>query len=266
MRWKSIALGAVALGGLAGIALLPARKSAATVGETRGPETQKDKLSYAMGVAMAKSFARQSVELDTELVARGLRDGLAGGKLLISDEDLRNAIATFQGELKQKQVAAQTAAEESKKRGDVFLAENAKSEGVVTLPSGLQYKVLKAGDGNKATDGDVVQCHYRSMLIDGTEFDNSYKRGQPARFPIARALPAWKQALKLMPVGSKWTLYVPPALAFGQRGLRPKMGRAPAVGPNTAVVFDLELLAINPGKSGGAQTAAGTAPAPVRED
>jgi FKBP-type peptidyl-prolyl cis-trans isomerase FklB len=199
-------------------------------------------------------------------MARGLRDGLAGDKLLVSEEDLRNALATFQGELKQKQLAAQTVAEESKKRGDVFLAENAKTEGVVTLPSGLQYKVVSAAEGRKPTDRDVVRCHYRSMRTDGTEFDNSYTRGQPATFPVARALPGWKEALKLMTVGSKWTLYVPSALAFGQRGLHPKKGGPATIAANTAVVFDLELLAINPGKGAGAQTAADVAPDSARGD
>src|SRR6266478_4405493 len=167
---------------------------------------------------MAKSIERQSGELDTDFVTRGLKDALSRATLLMSEDDLRQALAAFQDELKQKQAAAaKTDAEESQKRAEVFLAENAKSEGVVALLSGLQYKVVKAGDGKTATDRDIVQCHYRSMRIDGTEFDNSYTRGQPATFPVARALPAWKEALKLMPVGSRWTLFVPSALAFGQR-------------------------------------------------
>jgi FKBP-type peptidyl-prolyl cis-trans isomerase FklB len=130
------------------------------------------------------------------------------------------------------------AAEDNKKAGESFLAENKKKEGVVTLPSGLQYKVLKAGDGKKPTDTDTVECNYRGTHIDGTEFDSSYRTGQPATFKVAGVIPGWREALKLMPVGSKWQIFVPSQLAYGTRG---KPG---SVGPNAALIFEVELLAI----------------------
>jgi FKBP-type peptidyl-prolyl cis-trans isomerase FklB len=130
------------------------------------------------------------------------------------------------------------AAEDNRKAGESFLAENKKKEGVVTLPSGLQYKVLKAGDGKKPTDADTVECHYRGTLINGTEFDSSYLTGQPATFKIAGVIPGWREALKLMPVGSKWQLFVPSQLAYGARG------KGGSIGPNAALIFEVELLAI----------------------
>jgi FKBP-type peptidyl-prolyl cis-trans isomerase len=261
MTWRSIALGVAALVAGAAIALVAARRSAANTVAARAPETNKDKVSYAMGVTMARSFERQKVELDPDFVARGLKDELSGGKLLVEETDLRAAMETLQGDLKNRQAAANAAVEEGRKRGEAILADNSRKEGVVTLPSGLQYRILKAGEGRKATDRDTVQCHYRSMRIDGTEVDNSYKRDRPATVQVGRALPAWKEALKLMPSGSKWELYAPAALAFGQRGLRAKSGAA-VIGPNMPVIFELELVAINPGT----QAAAGAEAAPAREN
>jgi UDP-GlcNAc:undecaprenyl-phosphate/decaprenyl-phosphate GlcNAc-1-phosphate transferase len=262
MKWKSVALGAIALVAFAGIALLAARKGSATPAEKRDLETRKDKLSYAMGVAMAKSLERANGELDAEVVALGVKDALSGAQLLMSESDLRDTMGAAQAEAKQKEAAA---AAETKKRGAAFLAENGKSEGVVTLTSGLQYKVLKAADGRKATEKDVVQCHYRGSHIDGTEFDNSYDRGQPATFQVARAIPGWKEALKLMSVGSKWTLFMPSQLAFGERGLRARSAKGRSIGANETVIFDLKLVAIN-SAARGAKASAGNSPAATREN
>ena len=262
MRWKSVAIGATAIVAFAGIALLAARKGAATPAEKRDLETRTDKLSYATGVAIAKSLERANGELDAEVVALGVKDALSGGQLLMSESDLRDTIGAAQAEAKQKEAAA---AAETKKRGEAFLAENGKSQGVVTLTSGLQYKVLKAGEGRMATDKDVVQCHYRGSHIDGAEFDNSYDRGQPATFEVARAIPGWKEALRLMSVGSKWTLFMPAQLAFGERGLRARSAKARPIGANETVIFDLELIAIN-SAARGTKAAVGNSPATTREN
>jgi FKBP-type peptidyl-prolyl cis-trans isomerase FklB len=134
--------------------------------------------------------------------------------------------------------ATAAAGEENKKAGEAFLAQNKGKQGVVTLPSGLQYKILKAGNGKKPTENDTVECNYRGTLINGTEFDSSYRRGQPATFGVGQVIPGWREALQLMPVGSKWELYVPPDLAYGERGA----GRD--IGPNSTLVFEVELLGI----------------------
>jgi FKBP-type peptidyl-prolyl cis-trans isomerase len=263
MKWKSIALSAVALVALTAIGLRVARKARETVAEKQPLETPEQKLGYAMGVSIAKTFERQIVDIDADAVARGLRDRLSGSKLLMSDDDLRTTMASFKGETNAKRT---TAANQNRQRGETFLAENAKSEGVVTLPSGLQYKVLKAGSGAKATDKDVVQCHYRGTHVNGGEFDNSYARGKPATFQVARAMAGWKEALKLMPLGSKWTLFLPSQLAFGERGMRPRKLGPQIVAANETVVFELELLAINPPRPRGATTASGDSQLPTRED
>jgi FKBP-type peptidyl-prolyl cis-trans isomerase len=163
----------------------------------------------------------------------------SGGKLLMSEEDLRAAKSVYQVEMREKQVVAvRRAAEENKQAGIAFLAENKGKEGVVTLPSGLQYKILKAGDGKTPAASDTVECNYRGTLLDGTEFDSSYSRGQPAKLTLSAIISGWREALKLMPVGSTWQLFVPPELAYGERG----NGRG--VGPNETVIYEMELLAI----------------------
>jgi len=201
--------------------------------------TQKKKVSYGIGVDLARNFTRMGVEFDVDTLAEGMKDALSGRKLLMTDEELRTTLTAYQTELKEKQMQAMnTMAAENKKTGDAFLAENKTKEGVVVLPSGLQYKVLKAGDGRKPTATDSVECHYRGTLINGTEFDSSYKTGQPATFKVSGLIPGWTEALKLMPAGSKWQLFVPPELAYGARGA----GRD--IGPNTTLIFDLELIAV----------------------
>ena len=188
---------------------------------------------------MAKNLKRLGVDIDVDIVARGLKDGFAGEKLLMTEDDLRATMSALTEELRQKQAAAMKAlAEENKKKGDAFLAENKKKEGVVTLPSGLQYKIIKAGLGKKPTEKDTVECTYRGTLIDGKEFDSSFRTGKPATFKVSGVIAGWTEALKLMPVGSKWQLVIPPELAYGQRGA----GRD--IGPNSTLVFEIELIAI----------------------
>jgi FKBP-type peptidyl-prolyl cis-trans isomerase len=221
---------------LLGIALLTAPVFA---GETPVLKTQKEKVSYSLGADVARNFKRLGIEVDVDLLVKGLRDSFAGEKLLMTQAELRETMNTFQAELRQKQIeATRVAAENNKTAGDAFLAENKAKEGVVTLPSGLQYKILKAGDGKTPTDANTVECQYHGTLIDGTEFDSSYSRGQSATFKLSGVIPGWREALKLMPVGSKWQLFVPPQLAYGERGA----GRD--IGPNATLIFEVELVGI----------------------
>jgi FKBP-type peptidyl-prolyl cis-trans isomerase FklB len=187
----------------------------------------------------------------------GLNDGLADKKLLLTDDELKESATAFQTSLKEKRTqAALVAADSAEKDGQAFLAMNAKKQGVVTLPSGLQYKVLEAGTGAKPKDDDTVEARYRGTFINGTEFDSSERRGGPTTFKLGAVIPGWREALKLMPVGSKWQLVVPPALAYGERGLGGKKGSPRMIGPNATLVFEVELVAINAPPAGAAQAKA----------
>src|SRR5580700_4824325 len=202
-------------------------------------KTQKDKASYAIGLNIGKSMHKDSVEVDTSILLRGLKDGLAGSKPLLTDDEARAAMVTLQTDLRKKQEEKMLVqGEANKKDGEAFLAENKTKDGVVTLPSGLQYKILKEGTGPKPTATDTVVCNYKGTLLDNTEFDSSYKRGQPATFPVSGVIKGWTEALQLMPVGSKWQLFVPADLAYGERG------SGPDIGPNATLIFEVELLSI----------------------
>jgi FKBP-type peptidyl-prolyl cis-trans isomerase FklB len=199
-------------------------------------------VSYAVGADAARNLKRQGVELDLDLLVKGLRDVFSGAKLLMPDSELRRSVNLYQNEVRQNRTRARTmlarGGRNSGKEGEVFLAANKTKEGVVTLPSGLQYKILKEGDGRKPTEADTVEVNYRGTLIDGTEFDSSYRAGKPANFKLAEVIPGWKEALRLMPVGSKWQIYVPPALTSGPRAA------AMVIPPNQALIYEVELLAI----------------------
>jgi FKBP-type peptidyl-prolyl cis-trans isomerase len=201
--------------------------------------TQKDKVSYAIGMNIGNNLHRQSLDVDPKLLQKGLEDAMSGGKTLLSEDEARATLTQLQGEMREKQQAKmQQAGEANKKEGDAFLAANKTKEGVVALPSGLQYKILTPGTGPKPAAGDSVACNYRGTLIDGKEFDSSYKRGQPATFPVAGVIKGWTEALQLMPVGSKWQLFVPSDLAYADRG------SGPDIGPNATLIFEVELLSI----------------------
>ncbi len=200
--------------------------------------TQKEKASYALGMSIGDNFHRQGVDIDPEVLLHGLKDALAG-KTLMTEEEARATLAQLQTEMRTKQEEMRKeAAEKNKKEGDAFLAANKAKQGVVTLPSGLQYKILTPGTGPKPTATDTVSCNYRGTLINGTEFDSSYKRGQPTKFPVGGVIKGWTEALQLMPVGSKWQLVIPPDLAYGDRGA------GPDIGPGATLVFEVELLSI----------------------
>jgi FKBP-type peptidyl-prolyl cis-trans isomerase FklB len=219
-----------------GLVLLATQASA---GEGPPLQSDKDKLSYSIGANLGRNLARDKVEIDTELLKRGLNDGLSGKELLIPDREIAKIISAFQADQRRKQQQALRASgEENKRKGQVFLAENKTKEGVVTLPSGLQYKAFKTGDGKQPTDNDTVEVEYRGTLLDGTEFDSSYRTGKPAVFKVNGVIAGWREALKLMPVGSRWQLFVPPHLAYAGRGARPH------IGPDATLLFEVELLAI----------------------
>jgi FKBP-type peptidyl-prolyl cis-trans isomerase FklB len=207
--------------------------------DTSPLKTPKEKFSYGIGTDLGRNLKRLGIEVDADLLLKGFNDALSGAKPLMSDEEIGTTLNALQQQIQRKQAqAASIAGEENKKAGEAFLAQNKSKEGVVTLPSGLQYKILKAGDGKKPAASDTVECNYRGTLINGNEFDSSYKRGQPATFGVSQVIPGWQEALQLMSVGSKWQLFVPAELAYGERGA----GRE--IGPNAALIFEVELLAI----------------------
>lgn len=202
-------------------------------------QTDKDKTSYALGLSIGKGLHRDSVDVDLNILLRGLQDALAGGKTLLTDDEAQAAMVALQNNVRKAQEEEmQQAGEKNKAAGEAFLAANKTKEGVVTLPSGLQYKILTAGTGPKPTASDSVVCNYRGTLMDGKEFDSSYKRGQPATFPVGQVIPAWTEALQLMPVGSKWQLFIPSELAYGARGA------GADIGPSATLIFEVELLSI----------------------
>jgi FKBP-type peptidyl-prolyl cis-trans isomerase len=220
-------------------AATPKTAAAAKAGAPLLLKTQKDKVSYAIGLNIGKSFRKDSVDVNSAVFARGVKDAITGAKPLLTDEELKAVLTELQAELKKRQDdATRLAGESNQKAGDTFLTENKTKEGVVALPSGLQYKIVTAGTGPKPAETDSVVCNYRGTLLDGTEFDSSYKRGQPATFPVNGVIKGWTEALQLMPVGSKWQLFVPPDLAYGARGAGGE------IGPNATLLFEVELISI----------------------
>jgi FKBP-type peptidyl-prolyl cis-trans isomerase len=221
-----------------------AKPHTATAAKTATPltlKTQKDKLSYAIGMNIGQGMKKDSLNVDPNILAQGLKDTMSGGKLLMTDEEAKNVMTAFRSEMMKKQQAqTEQAGTANKQEGQQFLAANKTKEGVVTLPDGLQYKVLKEGTGPKPTAADTVAVNYRGTLINGTEFDSSYKRGQPATFPVGQVIKGWTEALQLMPVGSKWQLFIPSDLAYGERS------PGAEIGPNSTLIFDVELLSIQP--------------------
>lgn len=213
--------------------------SPANAGENPALKSQKEKISYIIGMDIGRNFKKQVIDIDPDILARGIKDGLSGAKALLSDQEVRETLSAFQKEMMAKQAElAKKLGEKNKREGEAFLAENQKKEEVKTLPSGLQYKVIKAGTGEKPKMTDAVTAHYRGTLIDGTEFDSSYSRGKPEKFPVNGVIAGWTEALQLMEAGAKWQLFVPPNLAYGERGA----GRD--IGPNATLIFEIELISI----------------------
>lgn len=208
-------------------------------GEDLVLKDQKDKVSYSIGLNIGKNLKKESVDINSDALIQGIKDALSGGKTLMTEQEVDETMMNFQKEMKAKQVARlKELGEKNKKEGEAFLAENKKKEGVITLPSGLQYKVIKEGDGKMPKSTDTITVHYRGALIDGTEFDSSYTRGQPATFPVKGVIAGFSEALQLMKVGSKWQLFIPSNLAYGERGA------GDDIGPNVTLIFDMELISI----------------------
>jgi FKBP-type peptidyl-prolyl cis-trans isomerase FklB len=220
----------------------PAAKPGTTAGKPAPLPltTPKAKASYALGMSIAKGMKAQGVDIDPTIFARGLKDAMAG-KTQLTDEEAQAAIVELQAQVRKNQEEkAKVVGEANKKAGDAYLAANKTKPGVVALPSGLQYKILTPGSGPKPTAADTVVCNYKGTLLDGKEFDSSYKRGQPATFPVGQVIKGWTEALQLMPVGSKWQLFIPAELAYGTRAA------GPDITPNSTLVFEVELLSIKP--------------------
>lgn len=202
-------------------------------------KTDKDKNSYAVGADIGSGLKRQGLALDPDLVGKGFKDGYSGGKTLLTPEETKERVAAVQQEMQQKATEEmRSMGEKNMKTGEAFLAENKKKPGTQTLPSGLQYQVIKEGKGQKPKATDTVKANYRGTLINGTEFDSSEKRGEPATFQLDKVIPGWTEALQLMPVGSKWRLFIPSELAYGDRGA------GNLISPNSTLIFDVELLGI----------------------
>jgi FKBP-type peptidyl-prolyl cis-trans isomerase len=194
-------------------------------------KSPKEKASYALGMNIGKQLRQMDAEVDTEVYMKALKEALSGGKLLLTDEQVRETLMAWQTELRTKSL------EKNKKDGEAFLAQNKKKDGILTTASGLQYKIETKGTGKTPTSNDTVVCHYRGTLINGDEFDSSYKRSEPMSFPVTGVIKGWTEALLLMPVGSKWKLFIPSELAYGER---PR----PNIPANSTLLFDIELISI----------------------
>ena len=217
---------------------------------------QKDKVSYSIGLQIGFNLGRQKVDIAPEMLAAGIKDALAGKPQLTPDQ-IKEVMTNFEKDMEQKQ---KEAGEKNKTEGTKFLDDNKKKEGVKTTASGLQYKVLKEGSGAQPKKSDTVTVNYRGTLLNGTEFDSSYKRGQPATFPVSGVIPGWTEALQLMKVGSKYQLFIPSNLAYGERSV------GPDIGANSTLVFEVELLdaklAPTPAPAGAATAPKASSPAP----
>ena len=212
-------------------------------------QTDKEKASYALGMNVGQSMKRDALDLDPNLVAQGLKDALSGSKTLMTEAEAQEAFSKLRSEvIAKKQAEMQQAGAANKKAGEEFLAANKTKQGIVTLPDGLQYKILKEGTGPKPKATDTVSVNYRGTLLDGTEFDSSYKRGQPETLGVGQVIKGWTEALQLMPVGSKWQLFIPSELAYGANGA------GNTIGPDSALIFEVELLSIKAPTEGSAPT------------
>jgi FKBP-type peptidyl-prolyl cis-trans isomerase FklB len=227
LKWMTVFLGAT---------LLVADMSAAEPMELK---TQKDRVNYGIGVTVVRNYKQQGIDIDLDILIQGMKDALSGSKLKMSEDELRVTMTSLQTQLILQQRRAKRASLDNKNQGEMFLAENKKKKGVVALADGLQYKVMKEGSGKRPTDADTVVYHYRSLRIDGTEFDSSYRAKKPATSRVAAAaIPGLVEGLKLMPAGSKWQFFIPAPLAYGERGEGTK------VGPNETLIYEVELLSI----------------------
>lgn len=224
--------------GLAGLVLMACNDKGST-----SLKTQKDKVSYIIGQNIGRNMQQQQLDetvLDLGMLRAGIEDVLNGVDPKLTEEEMAEIMTRFQEEMSARVDSLNKAqGEANAKAGEEFLAKNAKEEGVVVLPSGLQYQVITEGSGQKPGATSVVTVHYHGTLIDGTEFDSSIKRGQPATFPVNGVIAGWTEALQLMPAGSKWKLFIPSELAYGEQAA------SPVIGPNSVLIFEVELISVN---------------------
>ncbi|ARN73659.1 FKBP-type peptidyl-prolyl cis-trans isomerase [Oceanicoccus sagamiensis] len=217
-----------------------AAEPAAEAAPAAALDTAEKRISYGMGIGLGQRLKQETFTIDVDTFAQGVKDAVNGGEQLMTQEEIMAEMQAFQ----QQQMAAQQEAanklgEDNKVAGEAYLAENGAKEGVTTTESGLQYEVISAGEGAKPTAADTVEVHYAGTLLDGTEFDSSYKRGQTVSFPLNGVIPGWTEGLQLMPVGSKYRFVIPSNLAYGPGGT----GGGP-IGPNATLIFEVELVAI----------------------
>jgi FKBP-type peptidyl-prolyl cis-trans isomerase len=211
----------------------------ATAPPTAPLASQRSKISYILGTNIGRNIKRDELELDLDALTAGIKDAVTGNQSRLSDEEAKAAMDKFEKEMQAKQEKSDAdKGGKNTTEGNEFLAKNAKREGVVTTASGLQYEVLKKGVGPKPKATDTVKVHYHGTLIDGKVFDSSVERGQPATFGVSQVIPGWVEAIQLMPVGSKWKLFIPSKLAYGERGF------GEDIGPNATLIFEVELLGI----------------------
>ena len=202
-------------------------------------KTTEDKISYIIGTDVGKNFTRQNIQINPIIFEKGLEDGLRGGPLLLNEQEMKDILGKFQKDIMEKRNAEMNKkSTENKMKGETFLAENKKKTGVVSLPSGLQYKVITMGAGVKPTKEDFVTVEYTGHLINGEVFDSTEKAGKPATFKLSQVIPGWTEALQLMPAGSTWEVYIPSALAYGPRSV------GGAIGPNETLVFNVHLIEV----------------------
>jgi FKBP-type peptidyl-prolyl cis-trans isomerase FklB len=207
-------------------------------GEDQPPQLKdtRDKASYSIGLSVGANLKREDIDLNADAFMAGVKDGMAGRKPLLSDDQIKETMMAFRDEMQQKQ---KEAAKKNAAEGEKFLAENKKKPGVKTTASGLEYKVLKEGNGAQPKATDMVTVNYRGTLINGTEFDSSYKRGETATFPLNGVIKGWIEGLQLMKVGSKYQLFIPADLAYGEAG-------RPGIPPNSTLIFEVDLLGVKP--------------------
>ena len=214
----------------------------------------KDKVSYSIGLDIGTTFKKQKMEINSDVLAAGVKDGLSGANPLLTPDEVRAVMTAFSNDMREKAAtASKEAGEKNTKEGEKFLAENKTKPGVKTTASGLQYLVEKEGSGTTPKETDTVVVNYRGTMIDGTEFDSSYKRGEPATFPVNRVIKGWTEALQLMKPGGKYKLFIPSNLAYGPGGA------GGDIGPNATLIFEVELLSAKPGEA--ATTSTATSPA-----
>ena len=224
---------------LVAAAMSLAMSTAIAATDTPALTSDLDKLSYSIGSDLGKNFKRQGIDVNPTIMAKGIQDGMSGGALLLTEQQMKDVLSKFQKDLMTKRTAEfNKKSEENKTKGEAFLSQNKGKKGVVTLGDGLQYKIITAGTGAKPSKEDTVTVEYTGHLINGEVFDSTDKSGKPATFKLSQVIPGWTEALQLMPAGSTWEIYVPAALAYGTRSV------GGPIGPNETLVFNVHLISV----------------------